>query len=337
MRSTQLAQQLGRSLQEQQLRLGIVGTSPALKSSSPQVQQGFATPNMPYAPQTTLQNPASSACSQPMPTDYNGQPCAAIPGTPVGVLRHNYQQDMAATTTPPGALGNRSLSTGSLPLSGTLSEYGQESPMQASNSDLKPATPPRPDYERLRRSFSSTVDLTSKSMDVSNEVAQSSEPVKRKVPSISPAIAPRKRVRLSLPGQDEAPALTPSRSDFQLYAPAGLPADDNNVDWAASIAAIADFEKQQLQEAANRVNFSSTAPAVPQHYAPSYEAAQTLASMHGTGQGAVDAGGQSFDPTAHNEEHQAASVDDAQAEMHKTDDKAGDASGYQLHSLSDYN
>lgn len=218
-----------------------------------------------------------------------------------------------------------------------MSEYGKDSPMQAPTSDFKPATPPRPDYQRMRRSISCAVDLTPQSVGISGQIIPSSEPVKRKVPSISPAIAPRRRVRLSLPGQDEAPTLTPSQSGFQLYAPAGLPADDNHVDWAASIAAIADFEKQQLQEAADRVNFSSAAPAVPQHHAPSYEAAQTLSSMHGTGQGAFDAGGQSFDPAAHNEERQAASVGDAQADIHKTDDKAGDAGGYQLHSLADYN
>lgn len=333
MRSTHLAQQLGRSLQEQQLRFGIPGTSPASKSNSPQAQQGFVTPSRPSAPQTTMQNPAVGVYSQPMPADSIDQPYAVTPGAPTGVLRHNHQQAMSDTATPPGALGNHS----SLPLAGVMSDYGQDSPMQAPTSDFKPATPPRPDYERMRRSIRSAVDLTPQSVGISGQIVPSSEPVKRKVPSISPAIAPRKRVRLSLPGQDEAPALTPSRSDFQLYAPAGLPADDNNVDWAASIAAIADFEKQQLQEAANRVNFSSAAPAVPQHHAHSYEAAQTLASMHETGQEAVDAGGQSFDPTAHNEEHQTASVDDAQADMHKTDDKAGDAGGYQLHSLADYN
>jgi hypothetical protein len=58
----------------------------------------------------------------------------------------------------------------------------------------------------------------------------------------------RKRLRLSVPGQslpgeDEAPVLRPSASSFQLHAPAGLPADDT-VDFAASIAAIEQFERE---------------------------------------------------------------------------------------------
>jgi hypothetical protein len=59
----------------------------------------------------------------------------------------------------------------------------------------------------------------------------------------------RKRQRLSFPGEDNAPLLTPSQSKHQLYAPAGMPADAN-IDFAAEIAAIEMFEKQNMTDLA---------------------------------------------------------------------------------------
>lgn len=240
-RSAQLLQQLDRDLYQQQLASGVVGTGGANISNSPSSQQHDMSPTM-YAPQP-MRPQASRVISHAVPPHFSSQRQVDVSASSPNFFHHNLQQAMAAKdaqVTP--ALGQRSFSTGSVPASMLPSPQLQDIQTTPLNSSFQLATTTHADYENMRRSFSSTANLTPQSSFNVQHVTPNAEPLKRSLPPVDPIVS-RKRARLSLPGEDEAPILTPSSSSYQLYAPTGLPADDQ-VDYAANIAAIEEFEKQ---------------------------------------------------------------------------------------------
>lgn len=168
----------------------------------------------------------------------------------------------------------------------------------------------RIDYDNMRRSFSSAANLTPQHSLLSTHPRSGPEPLKRSLPPASPTMG-RKRQRLSFPGEENAPMLTPSQSKHQLYAPAGLPADAE-IDFAAEIAAIEMFEKQNMAELAalsaspsniNPIlhpehNFGNSATALPNGdlHAPQsvsidprlYEDSSTSIIVQSTGETSID-------------------------------------------------
>lgn len=239
-RSAQLLQQLDRDLYQQQSASGVVGTG-ANVSNSQSSQQHAVSPPM-YAPQP-MRPQASRAISYALPPQPSSQRQVDLPASPVNFFHQNLQQAMVAKdaqVTP--VLGHRSFSTGSVPASMLPSPQLPGIQTSLLNSSLQPAATTHADYENMRRSFSSTTNLTPQSSFNVQHDTPNAEPLKRSLPPMSPTVS-RKRTRLSLPGEDEAPILTPSSSSYQLYAPTGLPADDQ-ADYSADIAAIEEFEKQ---------------------------------------------------------------------------------------------
>jgi hypothetical protein len=267
-RSTYLAQQLGRQLYQQQLASGIVG-APAGTSPSSQSLQETGSPRMPYTSHAAQTRAPSAPPLQSSPGHFGGLNYGGLPMAPANIFQQNYQQSMGQV--PMG----RSFSTGSLPSPGVFSPG---SPMPTLNSNFQPNALPSNDYESMRRSFSSTANLTPQSTITGNHAVPDFSPTKRSMPPSSPTAA-RKRLRLSLPsqslpGEDEAPVLRPSTSSFQLHAPAGLPADDT-VDFAASIAAIEEFEREHAAAQPTSLTTSD-----PQHPAPYDEATQAHTDTH---------------------------------------------------------
>jgi hypothetical protein len=274
-RSTYLAQQLGRQLYQQQKALSIVGAVATGTSASPQSPQEAATPIMSHVPNGAQTRAPSASPLQSSPGHFGGLNYGGLPMPPAAnVFHQNYQQSMGQA--PIG----RSFSTGSVPSSGVFSPSGCGSPMPTLNSNFQPHAPPQYDYESMRRSFSSTANLNPQSVFTGDNPVSSSSPTKRSMPPPSPT-AVRKRIRLSLPGQslpgeDEAPVLRPSASSFQLHAPAGLPVDDT-VDFAASIEAIENFEREHANAQPAALTTSD-----PQHPAPHDEVVQAHANTHET-------------------------------------------------------
>ena len=239
-RSTYLAQQLGRSLYQQQLASGIVGASTARVSTSPQSPQEATSSGLPYPSHFAHTQAPSGSPLQSAPDHFGGMSYGGLPMAPANIFQQNYQNSMGQV--PIG----RSFSTGSASAAGAYSPAVRNSPMPTLNSNFQPNSPAQHNYESMRRSFSSTANLAPHGTVAGDHAVPVSSPSKRSVPP-SGLTAARKRVRLSLPGQslpgeDEAPVLRPSASSFQLHAPAGLPADEN-IDFAASIKAIEDFER----------------------------------------------------------------------------------------------
>jgi hypothetical protein len=261
-RSTYLAQQLGRQLYQQQVASGIVGAATGASPSS-QSPQEAGSPRMPYTSHAAQTRAPSASPLQSAPGHFGGMNYGGLPMAPANIFRQNYQQSMGQV--PMG----RSFSTGSLPAPGGFSPG---SPMPTLNSNFQPNAPPSRDYESMRRSFSSTANLTPQPVITGNHAVPDFSLTKRSMPPSSPTDV-RKRPRLSLPGQslpgeDEAPVLRPSTSSFQLHAPAGLPADDT-VDFAASIAAIEEFEREHAAAQPTALTTSD-----PQHPTPHDEAIQ---------------------------------------------------------------
>ena len=237
-RSTYLAQQLGRQLYQQQLASGIVSGA-AETSQSPQSPQEAVSPRMPYTYHAAQTRAPSASPLQSAPGHFGSLNYGGLPMAPPNIFQQNYQQSMGQMPM------SRSFSTGSLPAPGGFSPG---SPMPTLNSNFQPHAPAAwSDYESMRRSFDSATNLPPLSTITGDQPVLDYLPAKRSMPPPSPT-GVRKRLRLSVPGQslpgeDEAPVLRPSASSFQLHAPAGLPADDT-VDFAASIAAIEQFERE---------------------------------------------------------------------------------------------
>jgi hypothetical protein len=204
--------------------------------------QHSMSPRMLY-PSQTMQPPASRANSHTPAPQSGGQNCSDSPGSSANFFHHGYHQPMASTARPSSSplLGQRSFSTSSVPTSMLPPQHAYDSSTSPSNFGSQT---PRTDYDSMRRSFSSTADFTPQSSFKFPLAAPNTEPVKRSMPPASPT-AGRKRARLSLPGEDEAPTLKPSSSSFQLFAPAGLPAD-GHVDTASDLAAIEKWEKHNM-------------------------------------------------------------------------------------------
>jgi hypothetical protein len=241
-RSAQLVQQLGRELVQHQSASGVGSTHAANVSAT---QQHTMSPSIMYAPQAIMQPQAPSATSHTLPPQSNSQNHIGSPGTPANIFHRNLQQSMTARTaqaTP--ASGHRSFSTGSVPASMLPMQQFHSSPTAPLSSGFQPSKTMHSEYENMRRSFSSTTNLTPHSSLAAQYSTPNAEPMKRSMPPASPTVS-RKRARLSLPGEDDAPTLTPSSSRLQFYAPAGLPVNDN-VDYSAGIAAIEEFEKQNM-------------------------------------------------------------------------------------------
>ena len=274
-RSTYLAQQLGRNLYHHQLASGIVGAPARGAMSSPQSPQEAASPSMPHGSHFTQTHALSGSPLQSASNQFGhfgGMNYGGLPMAPPNIFHQNYQNSMGSN--------GRSFSMHSMPTSGVSSPLGRNSPMQTLNSNFQPNLPGQHDYESMRRSFSSTPNLTPQATMTGDHAVADSSPTKRSMPPSSPT-AVRKRVRLSLPvsGEDEAPVLQPSTSSFQLHAPAGLLADDT-VDFAASIEAIEAFEREHAANLAAQPTTQATFD--PQHPVPQDEATQRLAGIQET-------------------------------------------------------
>lgn len=316
-KSTYLAQQLGRTLYKQQLASGIVGPSP-----SPQSPQENASPRVSYTAQTRAPS-ASPLLSSP--SHFGGLNYGGLPmPPPANLFQQSYQQSMGQApigrsfstgSVPTSNMFSPSGRDGPMP---TLnSNFQPHAPTQWDDYDsmrhsfglatnLPPlssitggrAVPDSPqphapayndDYEYMRRSFSSTANLPPLQITADHAVPDPS-PSKRSVPPSSPT-AVRKRIRLSIPGQSlpgehEAPVLKPSASNFQLHAPAGLPADDT-IDFAASIEAIEKFERENPAAQPTSATTSD-----PQHPGPHDEAAQANTNTHETTKETVNSNSQ---------------------------------------------
>ncbi|GAB7335214.1 hypothetical protein MBLNU13_g07634t1 [Cladosporium sp. NU13] len=240
-RGSYLIQELGHSLHEYQTASGMISTGAANVTQSPQDQQYATSSSMMFAPQAQMMSAVPQLGSPETDLPINGSS-----GSPMNFFHHNLNQARAAGPTLPSQ--GRSFSTGSVPLSNLQRQPVVGNPLSPSHHVLHQHTPIRADYGNMRRSFSSAANLTPQQLLLSPHPTSGPEPLKRSLPPASPTLG-RKRNRLSFPGESDAPTLTPSQSKHQLYAPAGLPAS-NNIDFAAEIAAIEMFEKQNMAELA---------------------------------------------------------------------------------------
>lgn len=221
----------------------MIGTAAAADlAQSPGTQQSTTQSTATFAPQAQM----LSVMPHPVSTGFDGSPRGGSPSSPMNLFHHNLNQAQAAGTTL--ASQGRSFSTGSLQFSNLPNQPAVGSSFSPSNHGLPQPVPTRIDYENMRRSFSSTANLTPQHSLLSPHPMSGPEPLKRSLPPASPTVG-CKRQRLSFPGEDDVPLLTPSKSKHQLYAPAGLPADDT-IDYAAHIAAIEMFEKQNMVDLA---------------------------------------------------------------------------------------
>ena len=241
-RGSDLIQELGQSLHQHQVASGMIDTTAADLAQSLGTQQYTAPSRAMFAPQAQI----LSVMPHPVSPRFDGSPNDGSPSSPMNFFHHNLNQARAAGATLPSQ--GRSFSTGSLQFSNLPNQPAVGNPFSPSNHGLPQPTPTRIDYENMRRSFSSTANLTPQHSLLPQHPKSGPEPLKRSLPPASPTVG-RKRQRLSFPGEDDAPTLTPSQSKHQLYAPAGLPADDN-IDFAAHIAAIEMFEKQNMADLA---------------------------------------------------------------------------------------
>jgi len=238
-RGAHLIQEFGQTLHQHQIASGMIGAAQADVIQSPHTQQFTDSSGMMFAP------PAQMVSVMPYSESpkLHDSPNAESPASPMNIFHRNLNQARAAGAILPSQ--GRSFSTGSLPFS---SQPVVASPLSPTHHIIHQSTPMRADYENMRRTISSTTNLTPQHSFPHPHPTSVPEPSKRSLPPASPTLG-RKRQRLSFPGEDTAPTLTPSQSKHQLHAPAGLPAD-NNIDFAAEIAAIEMFEKQNMAELA---------------------------------------------------------------------------------------
>ena len=245
-RGSDLIQELGQSLHQHQLASGLIDTAATDVTQFPRTQQYAASSSeMTFAPPAQM----VSAMPHSVSPTVGYSPNDGSPASPMNIFHRNLNQVRAAGAPLPSQ--GRSFSSGSMPLP---NQPLVSSPLSPSSHGIQQATPMRIDYDNMRRSFSSAANLTPQHSLLSTHPRSGPEPLKRSLPPASPTMG-RKRQRLSFPGEENAPMLTPSQSKHQLYAPAGLPADDN-IDFAAHIAAIEMFEKQNMAD----LTALSTAP-----------------------------------------------------------------------------
>ena len=282
-RSSHLLQECGQSLHQHQVASGMIDTAAADLTQSPLTHHHATSSGMAFAPQAQMVR----AMPHPASPQLDGLPNGGSPASPMNFFHHNLNQARAVGAGLPSQ--GRSFSTGSIQHS---AQPVIDSPLSPSNHELHQATLIRRDYENMRRSFSSTANLTPQDTLFSPYPTSGPEPLKRSLPPASPTVS-RKRQRLSLPGEDEAPTLTPSQSKHQLYAPAGLPANDQ-IDFEAHIAAIEAFERQNI---AGVAALSTAPPNIdPGFYSaqydggsaaalayPNFQADQSVLSAHDNG------------------------------------------------------
>lgn len=240
-RGSNLIQKFGQSLQQHHIASRMVDTAAVDATQSPHTQQQASSPSARFASQAQMANAMPQLGSPSADSSNNGSPAS-----PMNFSHHNLNQARADGATLPSQ--SRAFSTGSMPLSTLANQPFVGSPLSSSNHEFYQPTPIRCDYDNMRRSFSSTANLTPQHSLLSPHPASGPEPLKRSLPPASPTMC-RKRQRLSFPGEDNAPLLTPSQSKHQRYAPAGLPAVAT-IDFAAEIAAIEMFEKQNMADLA---------------------------------------------------------------------------------------
>lgn len=89
--------------------------------------------------------------------------------------------------------------------------------------------PTAPSYGQLQRGFDTAVDLTPQTVFDQPPPPPSMEPVKRRRSVTSPSIGQRKRLRLSLPGEDDAPIMRARRPEMEL--PTQTQADEQAFDF----------------------------------------------------------------------------------------------------------
>jgi hypothetical protein len=235
-----LLQKFDQSLHQHQLASGLIDTAATDVTQFPRTQQYAASSSeMTFAPPAQM----VSAMPHSVSPTVGYSPNDGSPASPMNIFHRNLNQVRAAGAPLPSQ--GRSFSSGSMPLP---NQPLVSSPLSPSSHGIQQATPMRIDYDNMRRSFSSAANLTPQHSLLSTHPRSGPEPLKRSLPPASPTMG-RKRQRLSFPGEENAPMLTPSQSKHQLYAPAGLPADAE-IDFAAEIAAIEMFEKQNMAELA---------------------------------------------------------------------------------------
>jgi hypothetical protein len=286
-RGSHLIQELGQNLYQHHLASGMVDPVGVDATQFPRTQQSIASPGMAYAPQAQILSATSHVAVAQLDGQLNGESSVSSVNffhhnlnqararaserrqpfaSSLQMLNNTSNSPQTTNITAADALSaepqsppkspaglhdpsqGRSFSTGSVPFYSSANQLGG-SPVSPLSRGFHQPTTVRTDYENMRRSFSSNVDLTPQHSLLSSHSAFDAVPLKRSLPPASPTIG-RKRQRLSLPGQDDAPTLTPSVSMHQLYAPAGLPADDR-FDDPAQIAAIEVFEKQNMADLAS--------------------------------------------------------------------------------------
>ena len=269
-RGSYLIQELGHSLREHQIASGMISTGAADVTQSPQDQQYATSSSMMFAPQAQMVSAVPQIGSPEAGLPNNGSS-----GSPISFFHHNLNQARTAGATLPSQ--GRSFSTGSVPLSNLANQPVAGSPLSPFHHGPHQPTPIRVDYENMRRSFSSTADLTPQDSLLSPHPTSGPEPLKRSLPPASPTLG-RKRKRLSFPGENDAPTLTPSQSKHQLYAPVGLPAN-NDIDFAAEIAAIEMFEKHNMAELAA---FSTTSSNIDPRLNAEHDFGHSAAALSNT-------------------------------------------------------
>ena len=238
-RSSHLVQEFNQSLQQHQIASGMFDTAATGVTQSPLTQQYATSSGMMFAPQAQMLSAMPHVASPKLDDSLKG----GSPASPMNIFHRNLNQARTAGAMLPSQ--GRSFSTGSVPFS---NQPVAGSPLSPLNHGIHQPIPIRNDYENMRRSFSSTANLTPQHSMLSLHPTSGPEPLKRSLPPASPTMG-RKRQRLSFPDEDNALALTPSQSKHQLYAPAGLPAD-GTTDFAADIAAIEMFEQQNMADLA---------------------------------------------------------------------------------------
>lgn len=271
-RGAQLAENLGRDLYQQQLAAGIVGTSAANSTQIPALHQQQAMPNIGRVPQA-MQPQHSPTTSYTLSPGDGVQRQHGTSDAPANLFHQNYQESMTAAGTqmrPESA--HRYFSLDSAPASMSPNQFTTGIPPagMSHGSPLLPGT--RADYENMRRSFSATANFTPQPSSDSPNVRATTEPLKRSMAPTSPAVTSRKRPRLSFPGSDDVPRLTPSSSSFEPYMPTGELAElSNNLSPRDALS--------EPSEGQYRLSVASDSAAVGEH--PFSNALKPLGSQSG--------------------------------------------------------
>lgn len=265
-RSSQLAQELGRTLHAHQVAAGMHGAQmvapntmpmshPRPQNQHPNIMQGMAPASLINYTQT------QNVSSQPMPMQASRPTYGMAPmGTP-NMFHQNLQQSMSGQATNISGLGYYPAHAGQMSMSGV--------PIQSSQSSSIPTNfdAPRPNCGATSLNFTDLLP--------SNHATANTEPVKRTLsPSASSPNLP-KRARLSLPGEGNAPTLAPTGPYSQHSIPANSPLTKSS-DPKLSFGDTVPHQDQEVP-----ASFTSTHPQPdPQNTTSPDQPFDTLADSH---------------------------------------------------------